>query len=62
MSFGVSGSLERSQMVEGDVAVAGYNVTTMKGFADDYYLDAKSQCAGKHGSCPDDKIVVSTYI
>ncbi len=24
-----------------------------KGFAEDYYLDAKSQCAGKRGACPD---------
>ena len=27
-----------------------------KGYADDYYLDAKSQCAGKRGACPDNKI------
>ena len=24
-----------------------------KGYADDYYLDAKSQCAGGRGACPD---------
>ena len=24
-----------------------------KGYADDYYLDSKSQCAGKRGACPD---------
>jgi hypothetical protein len=24
-----------------------------KGFAEDYFLDAKSQCAGKRGACPD---------
>ena len=24
-----------------------------KGYAEDYYLDAKSQCAGRRGACPD---------
>ena len=27
-----------------------------QGFAEDYYLDAKSQCAGGRGSCPDSNI------
>ena len=27
-----------------------------KGFAEDYYLDAKSQCAGGQGACPDKNI------
>ena len=27
-----------------------------KGYAEDYYLDAKSQCAGSRGSCPDSNI------
>ena len=27
-----------------------------QGFAEDYYLDAKSQCAGGRGSCPDKNI------
>ena len=28
-------------------------VRSGKGYADDYYLDSKSQCAGKRGACPD---------
>ena len=27
-----------------------------QGYAEDYYLDAKSQCAGGQGSCPDKNI------
>ena len=27
-----------------------------QGYAEDYYLDAKSQCAGGRGSCPDSNI------
>ncbi len=27
-----------------------------QGFADDYYLDAKGQCAGGRGACPDAKL------
>ncbi|KAG6456795.1 hypothetical protein O3G_MSEX009954 [Manduca sexta] len=59
MSFGISGDPHHSQMVGGDVAVAWLNQTTLKGNAVDYYLDAKSQCAGTHGSCPDEHFVVS---
>lgn len=59
MSFGISGHPERSQMVGGDVAVAWVNKTTLKGYSEDYYLDAKSQCAGVHGSCPDETFAVS---
>lgn len=53
MSFGISGDPRRSQMVGGDVAVAWVEQGTLRGRADDYYLDAKSQCAGVRGSCPD---------
>ncbi|XP_064074896.1 protein Skeletor, isoforms B/C isoform X1 [Vanessa tameamea] len=60
MSFGVSGVNDHSQMVGGDVAVAWVDKTTLKGFSEDYYLDAKSQCAGVHGSCPDHKIAPNT--
>ena len=40
-------SYQRSRLV---------NVLTIrsgKGYAEDYYLDAKSQCAGRRGACPD---------
>ncbi|VVC87148.1 unnamed protein product [Leptidea sinapis] len=60
MSFGISGHPGKSQMVGGDVAVAWVDKDTLKGFAQDYYLDAKSQCAGTHGSCPDNNIAPNT--
>jgi hypothetical protein len=60
MSFGISGDPEHSQMVGGDVAVAWVDKDTLKGYAVDYYLDAKSQCAGVRGSCPDERLGVRT--
>lgn len=62
MSFGISGVVDHTQMVGGDVAVAWVDKDTLKGYANDYYLDAKSQCAGVHGSCPDERIAVSSII
>lgn len=59
MSFGISGDPNHSQMVGGDVAVAWVDKETLKGYAVDYYLDAKSQCAGVRGSCPDERLGVS---
>ncbi|CAB3232590.1 unnamed protein product [Arctia plantaginis] len=60
MSFGISGNAKHSQMVGGDVAVAWVDKSTLKGYAVDYYLDAKSQCAGVRGSCPDERLVENT--
>lgn len=63
MSFGLSGDDDHSQMVGSDVTVAWVNKNTLKGYAYDYYLDAKSQCAGTRGSCPDERLAVtSQYI
>ena len=56
MAFGLSGDPARSQMIGGDVTVAWMDEGTGQGFADDYYLDAKSQCAGGRGACPDTKV------
>lgn len=56
MGFGLSGNPDRSQMVGGDVTVAWMDHITGQGYAEDYYLDAKSQCAGGRGSCPDSNI------
>ncbi|XP_058807358.1 protein Skeletor, isoforms B/C [Phymastichus coffea] len=56
MSFGLSGDPKRSQMVGGDVVVAWVDKQTLQGYAIDYYLDAKSQCSGGRGSCPDLRI------
>ena len=43
-------------MIGGDATVAWMDHDTGQGFADDYYLDAKSQCAGGKGACPDKNI------
>lgn len=59
MSFGISGHPSRVQMVGGDVAVAWVDKDSFMGYSKDYYLDAKSQCAGVRGTCPDERIVVS---
>lgn len=58
MAFGVSGELERTQMIGGDAVVAWVDRDTLQGNAQDYYLDSKSQCAGTRGSCPDQRIQV----
>ncbi|CAK1540882.1 unnamed protein product [Leptosia nina] len=60
MSFGISGAPDKSQMVGGDVAVSWLDKNSLKGYAEDYYLDAKSQCAGTHGSCPDERLAANT--
>jgi hypothetical protein len=46
-------------MVGGDVVVAWVDKATLKGYADDYFLDSKSQCSGNRGSCPDNKLRVN---
>ena len=56
MAFGLSGDPRRTKMIGGDVTVAWMDHSTGKGYAEDYFLDAKSQCAGNRGSCPDDNI------
>ncbi|XP_028028127.1 protein Skeletor, isoforms D/E isoform X2 [Bombyx mandarina] len=60
MSFGISGHPSRVQMVGGDVAVAWVDKDSFMGYSKDYYLDAKSQCAGVRGTCPDERIVSKT--
>ncbi|KAB7495687.1 Protein Skeletor, partial [Armadillidium nasatum] len=56
MAFGISGSDTRSAMVGGDVTVAWLDQVTGSGEAVDYILNAKSQCQGGTGSCPDSKV------
>lgn len=56
MSFGVSGDVGNSLMIGGDVVVAWVNRLTGKGYAQDYFLEAKSQCSGNRGSCPDTRL------
>ncbi|KAJ8686999.1 hypothetical protein QAD02_022793, partial [Eretmocerus hayati] len=60
MSFGLSADQKRSIMVGGDVVVAWVDKQTLQGYAVDYFLDAKSQCSGGRGSCPDLKIQDNT--
>lgn len=61
MSFGLSGNDNRVQMIDADVVVAWVDKETMKGYAVDYFLQAKSQCSGPTGSCPDEKFGVSLW-
>ncbi|XP_076241241.1 DM13 and DOMON_DOH domain-containing protein skeletor isoform X1 [Calliopsis andreniformis] len=60
MAFGLSANPERSVMVGGDVVVAWVDKQTLQGYAVDYFLDAKSQCSGGRGSCPDTRIQENT--
>ncbi|XP_023337627.1 protein Skeletor, isoforms B/C [Eurytemora carolleeae] len=53
MAFGLSGNPDKTQMIGGDATVTWMDHRSGKGYADDYYLDAKSQCAGGRGACPD---------
>ncbi|KAI9580439.1 hypothetical protein GQX74_010847 [Glossina fuscipes] len=57
MSFGISPDKDRSVMIGSDVVVAWVDQESGKGYAQDYYLEDKSQCSGKRGSCPDINIL-----
>ncbi|XP_059352990.1 protein Skeletor, isoforms B/C-like isoform X2 [Daphnia carinata] len=56
MSFGISGAEGRTKMIGADVAVAYFNSEDNKFYAEDYILNAKSQCDGNNGVCPDSRI------
>ncbi|KAG5674929.1 hypothetical protein PVAND_004873 [Polypedilum vanderplanki] len=60
MSFGVSPDLKNSVMIGADVVVSWVNRLNGKGYAQDYFLDAKSQCSGNRGSCPDTRLKDNT--
>ncbi|XP_066581396.1 protein Skeletor, isoforms B/C [Prorops nasuta] len=60
MSFGLSADPDRSLMIGGDVVVAWVDKHTLQGYAIDYILDAKSQCSGGRGSCPDTRLQKNT--
>lgn len=62
MSFGISPDRRHTVMVGADVVVAWVDKETGKGYASDYYLDAKSQCSGQRGSCPDTRLLVRIYL
>lgn len=59
MSFGISPDKDQSMMIGADVVVAWVDQESGKGYAQDYYLEDKSQCSGKRGSCPDINLLVS---
>lgn len=48
-------------MIGADVVVAWIDQETLNGYAVDYYLTDKSQCAGGRGSCPDYRIQVKRF-
>ncbi|XP_060527582.1 protein Skeletor, isoforms B/C isoform X2 [Cylas formicarius] len=56
IAFGISGADNKAQMVGGDVTVAYYDKTTETFHAVDYYISHASQCDGKSGVCPDERI------
>ncbi|XP_071554175.1 protein Skeletor, isoforms B/C-like isoform X2 [Temnothorax nylanderi] len=56
VAFGLSGEEGKAEMIGGDVAVIGYNKQTGKFIAEDYYMSDLSQCDGKKGVCPDERI------
>lgn len=58
MAFGISPKSDKTEMEGADAAVVWVDHTTGKGFAMDYFINAKAQCSGKKGSCPDGNIEV----
>lgn len=58
MAFGISSDRSHTVMIGSDAVVAWIDKETGKGFAEDYFLDAKSQCSGSRGSCPDTRLSV----
>lgn len=56
MAFGLSGANGRSQMQYGDVVVAFYDRSQLRFRVEDYYISHLSQCDGKQGVCPDERI------
>lgn len=56
MAFGLSGANGRPQMVNGDIVVAFYDKNQLRFRVEDYYISHLSQCDGKQGVCPDERI------
>lgn len=56
MAFGLSGFNGRPQMVNGDIVVAFYDKNQLRFRVEDYYISHLSQCDGKQGVCPDERI------
>ncbi|KAJ6637834.1 Protein Skeletor, isoforms B/C [Pseudolycoriella hygida] len=56
MAFGISGANGRPQMVGADIIVAYYDAEARVFRADDYYMSQISECDGKQGVCPDERV------
>lgn len=56
MAFGLSGANGRPQMVNGDIVVAFYDKNQLRFRVEDYFISHLSQCDGKQGVCPDERI------
>lgn len=56
IAFGLSGDNNKAQMIGADIAVAYYDKNEKAFRADDYYISHVSQCDGKSGVCPDERI------
>lgn len=56
VAFGLSGEQDKPEMLGGDVVVVAYNKKTGKFIAEDYYMSDISQCDGKKGVCPDERV------
>ncbi|XP_037029296.1 protein Skeletor, isoforms B/C isoform X1 [Bradysia coprophila] len=56
MAFGISGTNGRPQMVGADIIVAYYDAEARVFRADDYYMSQISECDGKQGVCPDERV------
>lgn len=56
MAFGLSGANGRAQMSRSDVVVAFYDTTRRVFRAEDYFISDLSQCDGKNGACPDERM------
>ncbi|XP_067929644.1 protein Skeletor, isoforms B/C-like isoform X1 [Watersipora subatra] len=59
MAFGLSGNLERAQMIGSDIVVADYRLDS-EPRAIDYYIQGYAQCSSNGGVCPDDSSFVSS--
>ncbi|XP_014613047.1 PREDICTED: protein Skeletor, isoforms B/C [Polistes canadensis] len=56
VAFGLSGRQDKSEMIGGDVVVVAYDKKKGKYIAEDYYMSDFSQCDGKKGVCPDERV------
>ncbi|XP_076250589.1 protein Skeletor, isoforms B/C [Rhynchophorus ferrugineus] len=56
MAFGLSGVNNKAQMIGADITVAYFDKNSRTFHADDYYISHASQCDGKSGVCPDERI------